>query len=335
MPKGLVTVFGGSGFIGRYAARSLVKAGYRVRVAVRRPHLAGDVRLAGSPGWVDIVQANIRHRQSIDAALDGADAVVNLVGILYEKGRQSFEGAQRDGAINVAEACAAAGIDKLVHMSAIGADPDAKADYAETKGEAEAAIREIVPGAVILRPSIVFGPEDEFFNRFAALSSHPVTSLLPVLPAIGGGHTRLQPVYAGDVADAIAAAIEREEANGNTYELGGPSVYSMKELYNFIGETIDRERFALPLPFFIAKPLGLAFGTAYRFIWPLSSGILGAPPLTGDQVELLKSDNVVSEGALTLADLGVTTLESVEAMVPSYLYRFRPYGQYHQKSENA
>ena len=335
MPKGLVTVFGGSGFIGRYAARSLVKAGYRVRVAVRRPHLAGDVRLAGSPGWVDIVQANIRHRKSIDAALEGADAVVNLVGILYEKGRQSFEGAQRDGAINVAEACAAAGIDKLVHISAIGADPDAKADYAETKGEAEVAIRDIMPGAVILRPSIVFGPEDDFFNRFAALSSHPVTSLLPVLPAIGGGHTRLQPVYAGDVADAIAAAIAREEANGKTYELGGPSVYSMKQLYDFIGETIDRERFALPLPFFVAKPLGLAFGTAYRFIWPLSSGILGAPPLTGDQVELLKSDNVVSEGALTLADLGVTTLESVEAMVPSYLYRFRPYGQYHQKSENA
>lgn len=335
MPKGLVTVFGGSGFIGRYAARSLVKAGYRVRVAVRRPHLAGDVRLAGAPGWVDIVQANVRHRQSVDAALEGADAVVNLVGILYEKGRQSFEGAQRDGAINVAEACAAAGIDKLVHISAIGADPDAKADYAETKGEAEAAIREIMPAATILRPSIVFGPEDDFFNRFAALSAHPITSVLPVLPAIGGGHTKLQPVYAGDVADAIAAAIDREDASGNTYELGGPSVYSMKELYGFIGETIDRERFALPLPFFVAKPLGLAFGTAYRFIWPLSSGILGAPPITGDQVEMLKSDNVVSEQAKTLADLGVTTLESIEAVVPNYLYRFRPYGQYHQKNESA
>lgn len=335
MPKGLVTVFGGSGFIGRYAARSLVEAGYRVRVAVRRPHLAGDVRLAGAPGWVDIVQANVRHRQSVDRAVEGADAVVNLVGILYEKGRQSFEGAQREGAINVAEACAAAGIEKLVHISAIGADAEAKADYAETKGEAETAIRDIVPSATILRPSIVFGPEDDFFNRFAAMSTHPLTSFVPVLPAIGGGNTKLQPVYAGDVADAIANAIERDDASGNTYELGGPSVYSMKELYAFIGETIDRERFALPLPFFVAKPLGLAFGTAFRYVWPLSSGILGAPPITGDQVEMLKSDNVVSEGALTLADLGVTTLESIEAVVPSYLYRFRPYGQYHQKSESA
>ena len=335
MPKGLVTVFGGSGFIGRYAARSLVEAGYRVRVAVRRPHLAGDVRLAGAPGWVDIVQANVRHRQSVDRAVEGADAVVNLVGILYEKGRQSFEGAQREGAINVAEACAAAGIEKLVHISAIGADTEAKADYAETKGEAETAIRDIVPSATILRPSIVFGPEDDFFNRFAAMSTHPLTSFVPVLPAIGGGNTKLQPVYAGDVADAIANAIERDDASGNTYELGGPSVYSMKELYAFIGETIDRERFALPLPFFVAKPLGLAFGTAFRYIWPLSSGIFGAPPITGDQVEMLKTDNVVSEGALTLADLGVTTLESIEAVVPSYLYRFRPYGQYHQKSESA
>jgi uncharacterized protein YbjT (DUF2867 family) len=335
MPKGLVTLFGGSGFIGRYTARSLVKAGYRVRVAVRRPHLAGDVRLAGAPGWVDIVQANVRHRQSVDAALEGADAVVNLVGILYEKGRQSFEAAQRDGAINIAEACAAAGIDNLVHISAIGANTETKADYAETKGEAETAIREIVPNATILRPSIVFGPEDEFFNRFAAMSAHPLTNVLPVLPAIGGGETRFQPVYAGDVADAIASAIEREDANGKTYELGGPSVYTMKELYAFIGETIDRKRVALPLPFFVAKPLGLACGTAYRFIWPLSSGILGAPPITGDQVEMLKSDNVVSDDALTLADLGVTTLETIETMVPSYLYRFRPYGQYHQKSESA
>ena len=335
MPKGLVTLFGGSGFIGQYAARCLVKAGYRVRVAVRRPHLAGDVRLAGAPGWVDIVQANVRHRQSVDAALEGADAVVNLVGILYEKGRQSFESAQRDGAVNVAEACAAAGIDRLVHVSAIGADPEANADYAETKGEAEAAIREILPSATILRPSIVFGPEDDFFNRFAAMSAHPIASVLPVLPAIGGGDTKIQPVYAGDVADAIANAITRDDARGNTYELGGPSVYSMKELYAFIGETIDRPKFALPLPFFVAKPIGLAFGTAYRFIWPLSSGILGAPPITGDQVELLKTDNVVSDGALTLADLGVTALETIEAIVPSYLYRFRPYGQYHQKSESA
>jgi len=335
MAKGLVTLFGGSGFIGRYAARTLVEAGYRVRVAVRRPHLAGDVRLAGAPGWVDIVQANVRNKASVAAALEGADAAVNLAGILYEKGRQSFEGTQRDGAENVAQACAAAGIDRLVHISAIGANADAKADYAETKGEAEAAVRAAVPSAVILRPSIVFGPEDDFFNRFAAMSAHPISTLLPILPAIGGGHTKLQPVYAGDVAEAIANAVQNDDAAGNTYELGGPRTYSFLELYAFIGETIDRKRFAMPLPFFVAKPVGLAFGTLFRFVWPLSSGILGAPPITGDQVEMLKSDNVVSDEALTISDLGVTELESVEAIVPSYLYAYRPYGQYHQKRENA
>lgn len=335
MAKGLVTLFGGSGFIGRYAARTLVQAGYRVRVAVRRPHLAGDVRLAGAPGWVDIVQANVRHKVSVAAAVEGADAVVNLVGILYEKGRQSFEAAQLEGAINVAEACQAAGIKRLVHMSALGADAEAKADYAETKCDAEVAIREILPEAVILRPSIVFGPEDDFFNRFAAMAAHPISTIAPFLPAIGGGKTKVQPVYAGDVAEAIAAAVDREDTAGKTYELGGPRTYSFKELYDFIGETIDRKRFALPLPFIIAKPIGLTFGTLFRYVWPLSSGILGAPPITGDQVEMLKTDNVVSDGALTLADLGVTELESVEAIVPSYLYRFRPYGQYHQKSETA
>lgn len=335
MAKGLVTLFGGSGFIGRYAARTLVEAGYRVRVAVRRPHLAGEVRLAGAPGWVDIVQANIRDKESVAKAVDGADAVVNLVGILFEKGRQSFEGAQRDGAINVAEACRDAGIERFVHISAIGANPESKADYAETKGEAETAIREILPSTVILRPSIVFGPEDDFFNRFAAMSAHPISSIAPFLPAIGGGTTKLQPVYAGDVADAIANAVQREDVAGKIYELGGPSIYTFKELYGFIGETIHRKRFAMPLPFFVAKPMGLAFGTLFRHVWPLSSGIFGPPPITGDQVEMLKTDNVVSDGALTLADLGVTELETVEAIVPSYLYRFRPYGQYHQKSETT
>ncbi|MEO1019133.1 MAG: complex I NDUFA9 subunit family protein, partial [Pseudomonadota bacterium] len=304
MSHRLVTLFGGSGFIGRYAARSLVDAGFRVRVAVRRPHLAGDVRLAGPPGWVDIVQANVRNLDSVANAVDGADAVVNLVGILYEKGRQSFEGAQRDGATNVAKACAAAGIDRLVHMSAIGADPDAKAEYARTKGDAELAVRDIVPTATILRPSIVFGPEDDFFNRFAALSSHPVSTIAPFLPAIGGGETKVQPVYAGNVAEAIARAVSDLSAAGKTYELGGPSVYSFKQIYDYIGTTIDRKRYALPLPFFIAKPLGLTFGVLFRYVWPLSSGILGAPPLTGDQVDLLREDNVVSDGALTLVDLG-------------------------------
>ncbi len=333
MSKGLVTVFGGSGFIGRYAARTLVEAGWRVRIAVRRPHLAGDVRLAGSPGWVDIVQANVRHKASVAAALDGADAAVNLVGILFEKGRQNFESAQREGAINVAEACAAAGISRLVHVSAIGADPDAEADYARTKGEAEAAIRDVVPTATILRPSIVFGPEDDFFNRFAGLASHPVTTIAPFLPAIGGGKTKVQPIYAGDVADAIAAAVSRDDTAGQTYELGGPATYTFNEIYAFIGKTIARKRYGLPLPFFIAKPLGLTFGALWRYVPPLSLGLFGGPPITGNQVEMLKDDNVVADGAKTAADLGVTELESVEAIVPSYLWRFRPYGQYHQKAE--
>ena len=335
MAKGLITVFGGSGFIGRYAARTLVKAGYRVRVAVRRPHLAGDVRLAGAPGWVDIVQANVRDKQSVARAVEGACAVVNLVGILYEKGPQSFEAAQRDGAINVAQACADSGIARLVHMSAIGANTQAKADYAETKGEAEQAVRDIVPSVVILRPSIVFGPEDNFFNKFAAMASHPVSTIVPFLPAIGGGKTEVQPVYAGDVAEAIANAVQRDDVGGKTYELGGPSTYTIAELYAFIGQTIDRKRFAFPLPFILAKPIGLMFGALFRYIWPLSTGILGAPPITGNQVELLKSDSIVSDEALTLQDLGVTERESIEALVPSYLYRFRPYGQYHQSSENV
>lgn len=335
MAKGLVTVFGGSGFIGRYAARTLVEAGYRVRIAVRRPHLAGDVRLAGSPGWVDIVQANVRHKASVAAAVEGADAVVNLVGILYEKGKQTFEGAQRDGAKNIAEACKEAGITRLVHVSAIGADPEAKADYAETKGEAEMAVRELVPETAILRPSIVFGPEDDFFNRFAAMASHPMTNVLPFLPAIGGGKTKLQPVYAGDVAEAIANAVTREDVDGKTYELGGPRTYTFIELYDFIGKTIDRKRYAMPLPFMVAKPMGMTLGAIWRYVWPLSTGILGAPPITGNQVEMLKTDNVVGEGALTLADLGIDGPESIEAIVPSYLWRFRPYGQYHQETESA
>lgn len=333
MSKGLVTLFGGSGFVGRYAARALVKEGYRVRLAVRRPHLAGDARLAGPPGWVDVVQANIRNRESVDRAVEGAIAAVNLVGILFEKGPQSFEAAQRDGATNVAEACADAGIKRLVQISAIGANADSKSDYARTKAEAENAVREAVPGAVVLRPSIVFGPEDEFFNRFASLATSPVMSVLPFLPAIGGGETRVQPVYAGDVADAIVAAVTREDAAGQIYELGGPRTYTFNEIYDFIGETIDRKRYKVWLPFFVAKLMGYVFGLLYRFIPPFCWGFLGDPPLTADQVELLKTDNTVDEDAKTLADLGVTDLESVEAVVPTYLWRFRAYGEFHQERD--
>ena len=257
MSTGLVTLFGGSGFIGRYAARALVEAGYRVRIAVRRPHLAGDVRLAGPPGWIDITQANVRNRMSVERAIEGADAVVNLVGILYEKGPQSFEAAQLGGAQTVAECAAAAGIKRFVQISAIGADEESRSDYARTKALAEKAVRDAIPEAVILRPSIVFGPEDDFFNKFAGMAAHPVSNVAPFLPAIGGGKTKLQPVYAGDVAEAIAAAVSRDDVLGKTYELGGPRTYTFREIYDYICEEVDRKRYALPLPYFIAKPMGL------------------------------------------------------------------------------
>lgn len=322
MSKGLVTIFGGSGFVGRYAARQLVKAGWQVRIACRRPGIAGDVRLAGSPGWIDLVQANVRNKASIARAIDGADAVINLVGIMHEGGRQSFDASQAEGSKNVAELAAEAGITRFVQVSAIGVDTESKSKYARTKAQAEAAVRAAIPEAVILRPSIVFGPEDDFFNRFASMSR-----ISPALPAIGGGKTKFQPVYAGDVAEAITAAVENEEAQGKTYELGGPNTYTMTELYDFILETVCRKRFKAPLPFFMAKPLGMLCGTVFRYIPPVR-WILGGPPITGDQVELLKSDNVVGEEALGLADLGVMQLESIEAIVPTYLWRHRPYGEY-------
>ncbi len=327
MSKGLITIFGGSGFIGRYAARECVKAGYRVRIACRRPGLAGDVRLAGAPGWVDIVQANIRDTDSVQRALQGADAVVNLVGILNESGKQSFQTVQAEGAANIAKAVHEAGIERFIHVSAIGADASSASAYGRTKGEAEAAIRAIMPEAVILRPSIVFGPEDEFFNRFATLAR-----VSPALPAIGGGHTKLQPIYAGDVAKAIAAAIETETAKGQTYELGGPNIYTFNEIYDYILKTVCRKRFKVPLPFGVAKLIGVLLKTSFRFIPPLV-WLFGPPPITDDQVEMLKADNIVDPESLSLADLGLHQPISVESIVPGYLWRHRPQGEFTQTGD--
>lgn len=316
----IVTVFGGSGFIGRYVLRALCRAGFRVRVATRRPHLAGDLRLAGSPGQVQLVQANVRDRQSVSDALAGAEAAINLVGILFEKGRQSFRGTQGEGARIVAEAAAETGVTRFVQMSAIGADAASRSAYARTKAEAEAAVRRALPFATILRPSIVFGPEDDFLNRFAAMAR-----VTPALPLIGGGKTRFQPVYVGDVADAVVAALSREEARGRTFELGGPGTYTFREVLEFITSTIRRPRILAPLPFFIAGPMGSVLDFGFRL------NPFAGPPLTGDQVEMLRKDNVVGasgEGVGTLADLGVTELESMEAIAPTYLMRFRPFGQF-------
>jgi NADH dehydrogenase len=318
----LIVIFGANGFIGRHVVRNLTKRGYRVRAPMRRPHLGGDLRVAGDVGQVQIMQANIRFPESVGAAVKGADGVINLVGLLYESGKQTFKSAHVDGPCTIAEACKREGVNRLVHISAIGADPGSRAKYAKTKGEGEGELRRIVPETVILRPSIIFGSGDGFFNRFADMAKMSFA-----LPLIGGGKTKFQPVYVQDVADAILAALERDDAKGKTFELGGPQVYSFKELMAFTTKTIARPRLLAPLPFFLAQPLGMALSAAFK-LWPFSG-----PPLTGDQVQLLKTDNVVSPGALGFKDLGITQLETIEAIVPSYLWKFRPYGQFQTKQQ--
>jgi uncharacterized protein YbjT (DUF2867 family) len=310
----LITVFGGSGFVGRHVVRALAKRGWRVRVAVRRPDLAGHVQPMGNVGQVVPVQSNLRYPESVAHAVKGADGVVNLVGILHETGRQSFTAVQSEGPGVVAAAAARAGIEGVVHVSAIGADPASPSLYARTKAEGEAVLLRHAPQAVILRPSVVFGPEDDFFNRFAGLAR-----ILPALPLIGGGETKFQPVFAGDVGEAAARALEGRAMPGAVYELGGPDVKSFREILEFILAATNRSRPLVSIPFPLAELQGRILG------------LLPKPPLTRDQVLLLKSDNVVSEAATregrTLEGLGITP-DSIEAVVPSYLYRFRPAGQF-------
>jgi NADH dehydrogenase len=319
----IVTVFGGSGFLGRYLVRALARDGWRVRVATRRPDLAFHLQPLGRVGQVHAVQANVRYPDSLAAALRGAEAAVNLVGILAPWGKQTFETVQAQGAGAVAKAAQAAGVANFVHVSAIGADANSASAYARTKAEGEAAVLSTLPSAKILRPSIVFGPEDQFFNRFAAMAR-----LMPALPLIGGGETRLQPVYVGDVAEAGARLLRGEGKEGAVYELGGPAVRTMRELLEFTLATIHRQRILAPLPFGPAA----AMGTVIEALNKLLLGLLPADYVfTADQVELLKHDNVVSEQAETegrsLAGLGVRP-ESIETIVPAYLYRFRKGGQY-------
>lgn len=318
----LVTVFGGSGFVGRHVVRALVQRGYRVRVAVRRPDLAGFLQPLGTVGQIHAVQANLRYPNSVAAAVKGADAVVNLVGILQEGGRQSFAGVQANGARAVAQASAAAGIGRVVHVSAIGAALDSRSLYARSKAEGEAAVQAALPGSVVLRPSIMFGPEDGFFNRFAALAR-----MLPVLPLVGGGETKFQPVFVGDVAEAVARAIDGGVAGG-VYELGGPEVKTFRELVAYICEVTDRKRLLVNLPF----PLARIQARILEIVNTLTLGLLPGPlMLTRDQVTLLESDNVVSDAAVaegrSFEGLGIAPV-SVEAIVPSYLWRFRKTGQF-------
>ena len=314
----IITVFGGSGFVGRHVVRALAKAGYRVRVATRRPHLAQDLRVMGVVGQVQLVQANLRVAASVERALEGATGVVNLVGVLNESGRQTFSRLHALGAKTIAEASAAMGISRMVQVSAIGASATSLSRYARSKAEGEASVLAALPEATILRPSIVFGTEDSFFNRFAAMAR-----FVPALPLFGGGKSRFQPVFAGDVGKAVLAAFERDDARGQTYELGGPGVYTYEALMRLILEAIDRKRLLLPLPWAIGKVIATV------------SELVGALPLmpviiTRDQLIQLQSDNVVADDAKTLADLGIHG-ETVEAIVPSYLERYRHHGQFHER----
>tara|TARA_R110002050_G_scaffold82286_5_gene176274 strand:+ start:54767 stop:55747 length:981 start_codon:yes stop_codon:yes gene_type:complete len=313
-PK-LVTVFGGSGFVGRHVVRALARRGYRIRVAVRRPDLAGHLQPLGGVGQIVAVQANLRNRDSVNRAVRGADHVVNCVGILFESGRNTFDSVQDFGARAVAEAARAAGAG-LTHISAIGAGVESGSVYARSKGRAETSISKIMPDAVILRPSIIFGPEDDFFNKFAEMAR-----FFPALPLIGGGETKFQPIYVGDVAEAVARSVDGTLAGGVTYELGGPRVMSFRECLEEILEITHRKRLLLPLPWSVASMIG-KIASLVPFI---------APPLTGDQVVLLRSDNVVSAEASsqnrTLAGIGIAPT-TVEAILPSYLTRYRPHGQY-------
>ena len=318
--QNLVTVFGGSGFIGAQAVRQLAKAGWRIRVAVRNPAQAYAMRLHGDVGQIDIVQANIRNLPSLRRALAGATASVNLVGVLRETGRQKFEALQAQGAANVAQAARAEGVTRLLQMSAIGADAHSQSRYARTKAEGEAAVRAVYPDAVVLRPSIVFGPEDDFFNRFAAMAQ-----ISPALPLIGGGETRFQPVFVGDVGKAIASVVTAPQTAGQTYELGGPAAFTFRQLMEMMLAEIGKRRFLAPLPWPAAGLLA-SLGDAANGVAGFA-GLSLPTPVTADQVILLKTDNVVSGACPGLTDLGITptTLESV---LPSYLYRYRKGGQY-------
>lgn len=315
----LVTVYGGSGFLGRHVVRALAKRHYRIRVAVRRPELANFLQPLGRVGQIHAVPANLRNAPSVEAAARDAHVLINLVGILFERGRQRFEAVHAYGAEQVALAANAHGA-RMVHVSAIGADANSASAYARTKANAEQLVLAAQPSSVIMRPSILFGPEDDFFNRFAALAR-----ISPALPLIGGGLTRFQPAFVGDVATAIADAVDAADGksrDATIYELGGPEVRTFKDLMQFVLATIERKRLLVNLPFPVAK------------LQAMLLQYLPKPLLTPDQVELLRTDNVVSKAAKsemrTFQGLGIEP-EPIEAIVPSYLWRFRKTGQFRRR----
>ncbi|MCJ7874283.1 complex I NDUFA9 subunit family protein [Phaeobacter sp. J2-8] len=318
----LVTIYGGSGFLGRYIARRMAKEGWRVRVAVRRPNEAMFVRPYGAVGQVEPVLCNIRDDNSVRAVMQGADAVVNCVGTFDAKGRNNFDAVQVEGAERIARIAAETGVDRMVHTSAIGADAAADSDYQRTKAEGEAAVLAHIPDAMILRPSIMFGPEDGFFNRFASMSR-----LGPVLPVVGAD-TKFQPVYVDDVAKAAVMGV-KGEASG-VYELGGPEVATFRALMQEMLTVIRRRKLILNVPFGVARMMAWGFDAASS----LTLGLFHNGILTRDQVKSLKTDNVVSDGAKGLSDLGIRPT-ATEAVLSDYLWRFRPSGQYDAIKESA
>ncbi len=319
--QGLVTVFGGSGFVGSQIVRALAKTGARIRVAVRNPGRGYRLRMLGDVGQIEVAQANIRDGASVERALDGAQASVNAVGVLFESGHQTFGDLHAEGAALLARSAVAAGAERFVQISAIGADANGRAAYARSKAAGEIAVGKAAPFATILRPSIVFGADDQFFNRFAAMAG-----LAPALPLIGGGGTRFQPVFVGDVAEAVAKALDDPAAPGRTYELGGPGVYTFKGLMEIMLAEIGKSRVLAPIPFPIAGLMGRAGDVVAMTGFP--------PPITSDQVEMLKVDNVVAPGALGLAELGIAA-QALEPIIGSYLYRYRKGGQYAELSAAA
>lgn len=306
----LVTVFGASGFIGRNIVRELAARGARVNAACQDAERAKFLRPMGTVGQVTPMRADVTDPASVARALTGADTVINLVGILYPSGRNTFEAVQQTAPGTIAKAAAAAGARSMIHVSAIGADANDRSVYARTKAAGEAAVLAAFPSATILRPSIVFGADDSFFNRFAAMAQ-----VAPALPLFGGGLTKFQPVYVDNVADAALAALDRSDAAGAIYELGGPTVYTFRQLLELTLAATRRKRLLVPVPFWLASALGSVLQC------------LPVPPVTRDQVELLKRDNVVSPGAKTLADLGIQATP-LEIILPSYMDKFRLGGRY-------
>ncbi|HUJ02996.1 MAG TPA: complex I NDUFA9 subunit family protein [Rhizomicrobium sp.] len=306
----LVTVFGGSGLIGRHTVRALAAAGYRIRVAVREPNHAMFLLPAGHVGQIQIVKCNVRNEEQVAAALRGADAAVNLVGVLYSRGKQSFQALHKEAPAAIARAAKAAGVKTFIHVSTMGISPESESAYSRSKAQGDEAARAEFPATTLIKPSIIFGPEDDFFNKFANLARY-----LPALPLIGGGNTKFQPVFVGDVADAILASVRDPATRGKTYELGGPDVLTFKQILEIILKVTERKRLLVTIPFW------------FSYLEAFFLQFLPKPLLTPDQVTFLKSDNVVTQGALTFADLGIVP-DSLEAVLPSYLWRFRARGQY-------